>query len=95
MGPQTVFLNGPKVSRWAKKGPKLSKRFTTSDPFGPLWNVDKPAMFGHFCLFYWCVFWDILYKNSYSSEPSYGWLDGVSSVLVERMVGQGRKYGGP
>ena len=32
-------------------------RFTISDPFGPLWNVDKSAMFGHFCLFYWCVFW--------------------------------------
>ena len=29
---------------------------TLMDPFGPLWNVDKPAMFGHFCLFYWCVF---------------------------------------
>ena len=26
------------------------------DHFGLLWNVDKPAMFGHFCLFYWCVF---------------------------------------
>ena len=26
------------------------------DPVGPLWNIDKPAMFGHFCLFYWCGF---------------------------------------
>ena len=25
-------------------------------PFGPLWNVDKPATFSHFGLFYWCVF---------------------------------------
>ena len=45
-----------------KRGPKLSKtsRLTITDPldpFGPLWNVDKPAMFGHFCLFYWCIFW--------------------------------------
>ena len=30
--------------------------WTLLDPFGPLWNVDKPAMFGHFCLFCWCVF---------------------------------------
>ena len=29
---------------------------TLLDPFGPLQNVEKPAMFGHFCLFYWCVF---------------------------------------
>ena len=29
-------------------------------PFGPLWNVDKPATFGHLCLFYWCVFWNTL-----------------------------------
>ena len=21
-----------------------------------IWNLDKPAVFGHFCLFYWCVF---------------------------------------
>ena len=30
--------------------------WTLLDPFGLLWNVDKPDMFGHFCLFYWCVF---------------------------------------
>ena len=24
--------------------------------FWPIWNVYKPAMFGHFCLFYWCLF---------------------------------------
>ena len=27
--------------------------------FGPLRNVDKPAMFGHVCLFYWCVYFGI------------------------------------
>ena len=29
---------------------------TVLDPFGPLWNNDKPAMFSHFCLFCWCIF---------------------------------------
>ena len=48
---KSIFVwNGPKGSRWAQKGPKWSKtlRLTILDPFGPLWNVDKPAMFGHF-----------------------------------------------
>ena len=48
--------DGPK---WVPKCQKTS-RFTITYPFGPLWYVDKPAMFGHFCLFYWCVFWDTL-----------------------------------
>ena len=50
--------NGKKGSRRVQKGPKLSKtsRFAISDPFGPLWNVDKPDMFGHLCLFCLCVF---------------------------------------
>ena len=44
---------------------KVALRFkpfqTLLDPFGPLWNDDKPAMSGHFCLFYWCNFFgDIL-----------------------------------
>ena len=43
--------------KWSKRvqmGPKGSQmvkntfRLTILDPFGPLWNVDKPAMFGHF-----------------------------------------------
>ena len=37
-----IFVwNGPRVSRWARKGPKLSKtsRFTISDPCGPLWTT--------------------------------------------------------
>ena len=40
-GSKLIFVcNGPRVSRWAQKGPKLSKRsrFTISDPFGPLWT---------------------------------------------------------
>ena len=54
----STFQRGP-------KGPKMVNLdvFHNSvpfwahlDTFGPLWNVDKPAMFGHFCLFYWCVF---------------------------------------
>ena len=62
-GNKLIFVwKGTEVSRWAQKSPKLSKtsRLTITDPldpFGPLWNVDKPAMFGHFCLFYWCIFW--------------------------------------
>ena len=34
---------------------KKAFRLTILDPFGPLgplWNVEKPVMFGHFCLFY-------------------------------------------
>ena len=43
-----------------KKVPNCQKHLglpfrTLLDPFGPLWNVDKPAMFGRFCLFYWFV----------------------------------------
>ena len=39
------------------------------DPFGPLWNVDKPAMLGHFCLFYWCAFLGhpVFYPNRWLS----------------------------
>ena len=33
------------------------------EPFGSLLNVEKPDTFDHFCLFYWCVFWDTLYYN--------------------------------
>ena len=47
--------------KWSKRvsnGKKhLGYQFQTFlDPFKLLWNVEKPAMFGHFCLFYWCVF---------------------------------------
>ena len=67
---KTSVWNGPKVSRWAQKGPKLSKKHlglpfrTALDPFGPLWNVDKPAMFGHF----YCFFWDTLYIQRPGAE---------------------------
>ena len=40
-GNKSIFVwNGPKVSRRAQKGWKLSKtsRFTIFDPFGPLWT---------------------------------------------------------
>ena len=53
-------------------GPKGSlifktSRYTILDPFGPLWYVEKPAMFGHFCLFYWC---DTLYIVQLNSPAS-------------------------
>ena len=41
-GNKLIFVwNGPKVSRWAQKGNKLSKtsRLTISDPFGSLWTT--------------------------------------------------------
>ena len=41
-GKKLIFVwNGLQVSRWAQKGPKLSKtsRFSISDPFGSLWNT--------------------------------------------------------
>ena len=71
-------LNGPKGYRRAQKSPKWSKTtmLTISDPFGPLWNVDKPALSGHFCLFYWCVFRDTLLIPI--SDLS---LDGISADL--------------
>ena len=50
-----------RVQTGPKKVPNGQKQFgwpfqTLLDSFGPLWNVDKPAMFGPFCLSYWCVF---------------------------------------
>ena len=44
------FWNGPKWPRWAQEGPKWSKtlRLAILVPFGPLWQVEKPTMFGHF-----------------------------------------------
>ena len=63
-GNKLIFVsNGTKVSTWAQKGPKLSKtsRLTLLDPFGPLWNVNKPAMFGHFLCFIDVFFWVTLY----------------------------------
>ena len=38
---------GTKGSQIVKKHLGLPSR-TLLDPFGPLWNTDKPAMFGHF-----------------------------------------------
>ena len=44
------FWNGPKWPRWAQEGPKWSKtlRLAILVPFGLLWQVEKPTMFGHF-----------------------------------------------
>ena len=42
LGNKLIFVwNCPKGSRWAQKGPKLSKasRLTILDPFGPLWTT--------------------------------------------------------
>ena len=62
--------DGPKGAPNCQKHPGFRFR-TLLDLFGPLWNVDKPAMFGHFCLFYWCVFfWDTLYFWNTISEVS-------------------------
>ena len=46
----TIVWNGPKGCRAAQKGPKWSKtlRLAIFIPVGLLWNVNKPAMFGHF-----------------------------------------------
>ena len=53
-------VNVPKWSKKIQKGPKWSLMVPNDqkdfgwpfwsflDPFGPLWSVDKPAMFGHF-----------------------------------------------
>ena len=52
-----IFVwNGLKCSDGPKRIPNCQKHLgflsrTFLDHFGPLWNVDKPAMFGHFCLF--------------------------------------------
>ena len=56
-----LYLQGVQNSICAQNGPNCQKHlglpfWTLLEPFEPLWNVDKPAMFGHFCLFYWCVF---------------------------------------
>ena len=58
------FLNVPKGSRRAQKSFKWSKTtmLTISDPFGPLWNVDKPAKFFHFVCFIGAFFGDTLYN---------------------------------
>ena len=48
---KSVFVwNGSEAPRWAQKDLKWSMavRLTILDPFGPLWSVEKPAMFGHF-----------------------------------------------
>ena len=47
LGKIIIFVwNGPKVRKWSKTL-KLTI-LVPLDPFGPLWSVDKPAMFGHF-----------------------------------------------
>ena len=50
---RSKFGNNPGPDR----ANKLEAAFV---PLGPLWNVDKPHIFGHFCWFYWSVFSDTL-----------------------------------
>ena len=59
----------------AQKGPKWSKtlRLTILVPFGPLWNVDKPAMFGHF----WSkmdLFWRLPAMDLWLNGPKMAWI---------------------
>ena len=66
-GNKLIFVwNCPKVTRWAQKGPKLSKpsRFTILDPFGPLWTTLECWQAWHVCLFYWCDFLGHRVKNT-------------------------------
>ena len=56
---------GTKGSQIVKKHLGLPSR-TLLDPLGPLWNTDKPAMFGHFCLFYWCFYFGTPCSTPYS-----------------------------
>ena len=69
----------------AQKGPDGPKRvpngqkhlgwpfWTLLDPFGPLWNVDKPAMFGHF----WSKmdhFWRLPAMDLWLNGPKMAWI---------------------
>ena len=83
--------DGPKGVPNCQQQKHLGLPFRTLlDPFGPLWNVDKPAMFGHFCFFYWCVFlghpvplplflWQL--SQSWSSSPN--WWIHLCSISME------------
>ena len=68
MGQQIDFC--PEWSKSVQMGPKGSQHlglifWTFLDLFGPLWNVNKPAMFGHiFCFIGAFQFWDTLYKRT-------------------------------
>ena len=47
--------------------------WTLLDPFGPLWNVDKPAMFGHF----WSKmdhFWRLPAMDLWLNGPKMAWI---------------------
>ena len=64
MGQQIDFC--PEWSKSVQMGPKGSQHlglifWTFLDLFGPLWNVNKPAMFGHFLCFIDVFFWVTLY----------------------------------
>jgi len=61
-GPKMVHFgpimakHSPSGSSWAQMGPAGPKRVpngqnTWIDHFGPLWNVSRPAMFGHFWIY--------------------------------------------
>ena len=81
-----------------QKGPDVPKRVPNGQthlgwsfrtllyPFGPFWNVDKPAMLGHFCLFYWCViFWDTLYVTT-PPPPLHSSVNSVNSFMSLKIV---------
>ena len=61
MGQKIDFcLKWSKSVQMGPKGSQIVKKIsssTNSDPFEPLWNVDKPAMFGLFCLFFGAFLW--------------------------------------
>ena len=83
-GNKLIFVwNGPKVSRWAQRGPKLSttktSRFTISDPFGPLWTTLK-------C---WqaCHVWPFLAQNGpYLGNPQSWTLDPKVKKKIQHQV---------
>ena len=63
-GPKTV-PNGQKHFGWSF--------WSLLDPFGPLWNVDKPAMFGHF----WSKmdhFWRLPAMDLWLNGPKMAWI---------------------
>ena len=67
--------NGPDGPKRVPNGQKhLGWPFwTLLDPFGPLWNVDKPAMFGHF----WSKmdhFWRLPAMDLWLNGPKMAWI---------------------
>ena len=85
-GNKLLFVwNGPKVSIWAQKGPKLSKtsRFTISDPFRPLWTTLEcwqacyvwPFLFVLLVRFFWDTLfvWQSYFLTDWESSCQICW----------------------